>query len=138
MYGYMLQDWTTIQGGAISTVVTQAEAEWLDLARFQDVFFYVEVRSLVKAGATNIQLTFETAPTKDATSFTAMVAALNLPAASTTPSYVPVLASSASLSSFPALTRYVRWTLQANGGTLTGNWSATFRVTCAANSILGG
>jgi hypothetical protein len=134
MYGLMLQDWTTIQGGSVN-IVTQAEADWLDLSRFQDVFFFIEVRALTKAGATNILLYVETAPTKDPMTFQNM-AFVNL-ATGTSPIYVPILASQAS-GGAAGLTRWVRWTLLPSGGTLSGNWSTTFRVTCAANSILGG
>lgn len=137
MYGYLLQDWITIQGNALNSSVTQSEADWMSFQKFQDILFWVEVRAVTLAGATNVNLQFETAPTKDPTAFTAMRAATQL-VSGTTPLLAPVLLSAGAGAGFMPLARWTRWSAFASGGALSGNWSATFRVSCAANNIMRG
>jgi hypothetical protein len=135
MYGYLLQDWITIQGDSSIASITQSEADWMSFQKFQDIMFWTEVRAVTLAGATSMVLQFETAPTKDPTSFVKMQSSVLT--VGNTPIFQPVLLSSATALN-AALARWVRWTLIPTGGTLSGNWSATFCVSCAANTIMGG
>src|SRR5579883_1858565 len=46
MRSYLLQDWTTIRGASTLSTVTQQETDWLDLAPFQDVAFWIDVKEV--------------------------------------------------------------------------------------------
>ncbi len=122
MHAFILQDWTTIRGAATVATVVQGEDNWLDLSAYQDLVFWVDVR---EATGTTVLMTFQTAPTKDESLFTQMVAATTLTAA-TTPTVVKALLSAAAT----PVARYVRW--QIVGPAVA--WDATFRVMVAANS----
>jgi hypothetical protein len=112
----LLQDWTTLEGDPFYTFV-QVRDRWLDLARYGDVVFYLEVRGVA---GNNVTLTYETAPSMDDSLFVGL-ATVQL-AASTTPVITKI-----GLGSNPAvpLARYVRWRLT---GTDASRWSATFRI----------
>src|SRR4051794_20544573 len=117
MYGYILQDWITIRGNSAITTITQSEPDWLGLAAYQDIVFWLDCRELTLGGATNIQMNYETSPTKDDSLFVAMTAASNI-AAATTPAVTKIL-----LSQNPTvpLGRWVRWRLSVSGAA-TSSW----------------
>lgn len=134
MYGFLLQDWTTIRGtggatGAPGLVVTQSESNWVSLQPYQDIIFFLEVREVtVPTGA--ITLAYETSPLKDESLFVAMatVAALAVTPVAITPTKV-ILATTAGV----PLARWVRWKLTST--TTSGAWDATFRIAAAANAV---
>lgn len=130
MYGYTLQDWVTIRGGTTITSITQSEPDWLGLAPYEDVVFWLDVREVNNGGATNVTVLFETAPTKDEALFTPMVAGTAYIA---TPSLTIVKVLLAQNPLCP-VARWVRWRLQMNGTAATA-WDMTFRVLCAANAV---
>jgi hypothetical protein len=131
MYGYMLQDWTTLDVDPAVGAITQTEGDWMSFQAFQDIVFWTDVRAVNVGGGVNVQLAFETAPSKDDTLFVAM-ATVTL-AVSGAPTVTPVLI--AANPSVP-LSRWVRWRLLAGGGPAS-NWGATFRVMCSANQVGG-
>ncbi len=51
MRSFILADWTTVRGQAVSTpsppsMVTQDETTWLDLEQYCDVVIYLDVREV--------------------------------------------------------------------------------------------
>jgi len=124
MFSGFLQDWLTTDGAG-TAAFAQGRADWLDLERFADVIFWLEVRAVSNPGAGNVVLSYETAPAIEESLFQPL-ATVTL-AASATPVVTKV-----QLSSNPAvpLARFVRWKLV---GTAAGNWSVTFRVFAMAN-----
>jgi len=123
MLSGLLQDWTTIEGSGV-TAFTQTRPDWLDLAEYADVLFWLEVRALKKPGAGDVVLAYETAPSLDESLFQPL-GAVTL-TVSATPVRTKVESSSASI----PLARFVRWRL---AGTAAGNWSVTFRIFAMAN-----
>lgn len=118
---WLLQDWTTIQGPASSSI-SQSASKWLNLEGYRDAFFWLEVRAMSTLD-TEIYMNYETAPTVDPTLFTPMVPEF-LMATATTPVVTKVLLSQNPTCPVAGL---VRWRIRQNAG---GSWSATFRVHC--------
>jgi hypothetical protein len=132
MYGYVLQDWITIRGAAgTNTSITQGEQSWMGFAPYQDIVFWLEVREVTLASATNVTVNYETAPSKDESLFLPMVTGVAVTAALATPAVTKVI-----LAQNPTvpLARWVRWKLNLTG-TASASWDMTFRVLCAANAI---
>lgn len=65
MFGYMLQDWVTIQSAASIMNLVQTDDGWMTFDRFQDLTFFVETSAIVLGGATNVALVLESSPTRD-------------------------------------------------------------------------
>ena len=122
MHSYILQDWTTIR--AASGLVTQGESGWLDLAPYQDVMFWVDVREY--SGTTAPHILFQTAPIKEDGLFTSVAGGMADVTLSSVTNPTRVLITS----SVP-IARYVRWQLSGPGSA----WDATFRVLVAANAL---
>jgi hypothetical protein len=124
MHAFILQDWTTIRAGGSSTVtITQQETDWLDLAPYQDVVFWIDIKD-----STNTPTIFmQTSPTLDDSLFQAIISGGTPMAPSGVPAVIPALMASAS-TSIP-LARYLRWQIVG-----TATWDATFRIAIAANS----
>jgi hypothetical protein len=122
MHSFVLQDWTTIRGGAGVTSVTQTETEWLDLSPFQDVVFWIDVREV-----TNVQLILllQTSPTSDDALFQPLIPGMNIVASSS-----PVVVQALMFGASAPLARFVRWQLTCP----TTPWDATFRIVLAANA----
>jgi hypothetical protein len=133
MYGFLVQDWITIRGANSPLVnsIIQTEQNWVSLQPYQDIVFWLEVREVTLSSATNITVNYETAPLKDESLFTAMVAGPVVTAASTTATITKVL-----LSQNPTcpLARWVRWRLAVTG-TPTAAWDMTFRISASANAV---
>jgi hypothetical protein len=132
VYGYLVQDWVTLKGSQTGVTVIQSEADWLSLQAYQDVVFWLEVKSLILAGLTSVTLDYQTAPAKDESLFVSMVTGVTL-AASSVPTITKVL-----LGQNPTvpLARWIRWKLTPNG-TVTGGqeWGVCMRIHCAANAV---
>ena len=129
MYGYLLQDWVTIRGTQANATVIQSEVDWLSLQPYQDVVFWLDVKSIALGGLTSITLDYETAPAKDENLFVKMITTTNLTAATSRQDKV-LLAQNPTV----PLARWVRWKLTPNG-TPTGEYGICFRVYCAANAV---
>ncbi len=126
MFCFPLTTWTTMRGAMTIASITQGEAQWLDLQRFQDIVAWLEVKNITLGAATNITMTYQTAPTKDESLFQPVIAAINMSAGLVKVS--PGLMSSASVPN----ARWLRWVLSATGAP-TSSWDATFRLWIAAN-----
>ena len=129
MYGYVLQDWITIRGQTGLTSVTQTETDWLGLAPYQDVVFWIDVREVTFGGATNIGINLQTAPIKEDALFANMQTF-----GATTNGLTVIPNMSTNTATTVPLARWVRWQLKPNS-TPTGTWDITFRILCAANAV---
>lgn len=122
MHSFVLQDWTTIRGQSSTTNVTQGESGWLDLAPYQDVSIWLDVREV---SGTTPQIFFETSPIKEDGLFQTMVST-NLTTSPSNPYRVPITTANTPVA------RYVRWRIQAAAS---GAWDATFRVLLSADGL---
>jgi hypothetical protein len=130
MHSYVLQDWITIRGQSLNQVVTQGESGWLDLAPYQDLSLWLDVREF--SPATPPIMRFQTAPFKEEGLFVPMYADITiaLTASLTNPYRVPVTAGG----TLCPVARYVRWQVQGPAsGTMP--WDVTFRILCAADAL---
>jgi hypothetical protein len=127
MYTHLLQDWTTLLGTTALRAFTQPENGIVDLSEVQDVVGWLEVKEVSPATGV-LQMSYQTAPTKDEALFVAMVPAVRVtgPGVTTT-----VMFKNASV---VPLTRWVRWQLGVTSAT---TWDITFRIYLSCN-IVGG
>jgi len=130
MYSYLLQDWTSPKVAAADGSLIQSEADWLSFQPYQDIIFYVECKGVDTGGTDHIALTFETSPSKDESMFQKMTEVHLDPGTVGTVQIAKVI-----LSQNPdvPLARFVRWRLKTDSAST--DWSATFRVYCAANAV---
>jgi hypothetical protein len=125
MHSFVLQDWITIRGTTGATIY-QGESSWLDLAPYQDVSFYVDIREFTPSSVTIPQMGFQTAPLKEEVLFQDMLAAFTCTLSPANPYRVPITTSSCPVA------RYVRWKLVGPAAT---PWDVTFRVLVAADAL---
>jgi hypothetical protein len=126
MHGYTLQDWTTIRGAAGALTMTQEENGWLDLTPYQDVVFWVDVKSALVTAT----MTLQTSPSKDDALFLPLASGVVLPpGGNAAPTVVSALMVTALSPNVP-LARWVRWQLVGSSGP----WDVTFRILASANS----
>lgn len=130
MYGYVLQDWITVRGGAIADII-QGESTWMGFSSFQDIVIWLDVREITSPG-TSLTWNYETAPSKDNNLFTVMASNVitTLTPGVQTPLQKVILASNPAV----PLATWVRWRLSPAGATVP--WDATFRILCAANRVV--
>jgi hypothetical protein len=128
MHSYVLQDWITIRGQSASQVIAQGESAWLDLAPYQDLSLWLDVREVSQTSPA-VLMQFQTAPFKEEGLFQAMLAtAISITLAPSNPYRVPITTTACPVA------RYVRWQLTGpTSGTLP--WDVTFRVLCAADAL---
>lgn len=122
MYGFVLQDWITMSFPGTGAVI-QNESDWLAFSSFQDIAFWVDVRT-VSAGTVTIAL--QTAPTKDEALFS-LITNCSVAAAGSGITVVKNV-----LSSNPAvpLSTWVRWSLSPSVLS-----TITFRILASANRV---
>lgn len=116
-YVTLIQDWLTIQNNGASTVI-QAEDQWLDMADFLDVIFYVSTQQVT---GTTPTLNLKTSPSRD----DALFATMQTQVLAATTNYT--LINRFAVATVP-LSRWVRWEL--TGTTI----SVTFRIYAAATT----
>lgn len=126
MHSFVLQDWITIRGVANGTVA-MSESAYLDLTPYQDVIIWVDCREFT---GTTPAISFQTAPIKDETLFTATGGTISGPNNFTTAGVQVYKSILSALSGGYPVSRWLRWYI--SGGTAA--WDATFRVLIAANS----
>jgi hypothetical protein len=123
MIGLVVRDWQTVRVDSTQTTFVQPACEWLDLASFEDVSLWLEVRSVQAPGTgVTVDIHYETSPNRDDLAFKAM-ASFTL-AAATGPTVTNVI-----LDRNPTtpLARWFRFKLKAVNGP-TGRWGACFRL----------
>jgi len=133
MFGYVLQDWTTIRAQSNTVTVVQNESDWMGFSSFQDMVFWIDTREATLPASSNIALSIQTSPTKDEVLFQTMVTANFAPASYAaglvTPLPKVILAQGPSV----PLATWVRWSLALTAGT--GAWDLTFRILVSANRV---
>ena len=132
MYGYLLQDWTTIRGSTLQLSppgVTQSEGDWMSFQPYQDIVFWLEVKSVTLGGLTSVTLDYETAPAKDESLFVKMITTTTLTAPINRQDKV-LLAQNPTV----PLSRWVRWRL-TYVGTSTSEYGLCFRIFASANAV---
>jgi hypothetical protein len=133
VYGYLVQDWISIRGSTTGVAgpppVTQSEADWMSFQPYQDIVFWLEVKSWVSGALTSVTLDYETAPAKDESLFVKMITTTNITAAVSRQDKV-LLAQNPTV----PLARWVRWKLTWNG-TATSEYGICFRLHAAANAV---
>lgn len=134
MFGFVLQDWTTIRGNNTAGItINQNESDWMGFSSFQDMVFWIDTREATFSSAT-IALNLQTSPSKDEVLFQTMFSA-SLASVSWGPGLVlnggvlprVILAQSPSV----PLATWVRWQLTQSGAT--APWDLTFRILVSAN-----
>ena len=136
MYGYLVQDWITIRGsttGASPPTVTQSEADWMSFQPYQDIVFWLEVKSWTAGGLDSVTLDYQTAPAKDESLFVKMITTAPITAAITRRDKV-LLAQITAASTDVPLARWVRWKLTWDG-TAASEYGLCFRIHAAANAV---
>lgn len=117
-----LEDWMTARAGGASpgtVTITQSESSWLDVQEFYNAVFWLDVKEATLSGATPIvQLTVQTAPSKDDSLFVPVALFTMAPG-------VSVTVAQKDTATLP-LMRWLRWSLSAP--TASSTWDATFRV----------
>lgn len=129
MENFVFQDWTIARGSGTAPYVQEAK-DWLGLSSYQDVVFYLDIRSIQLSPTTGLSWNFQTAPTKDEKLFQTMTT-LQISGVPTSVRVLPVITSAGGAN--PPLATWVRWQIVPNGGTTT--WSTAFRVLVAANRV---
>ncbi len=127
MYCFVMQPWQVIRGQSIVTTVTQTEANWLDLTSYQDVVAWLDCKEFNAGGGTNVQMAYQTAPTKDDSLFLPIVSPFNVALGVTTTVMLKDVVTN-------TLTRWLRWQLTVTGSP-SSVWDATFRIFIAANVV---
>lgn len=123
MYGFVLQDWTTMSFPGGASPVIQNESDWLAFSSFQDIAFWVDVRS-VTAGAVTIDL--QTAPTKDDVLFKVITGCT----VSAGGAAITVVKNILSTNPATPLATWVRWVLTPSVAS-----TITFRILASANRV---
>lgn len=122
MYGYVLQDWITMALPAGGTTI-QNESDWLGFSSFQDIVFWVEVKT-VSAGTVTINL--QTAPTKDDVLFNTLTNCTVGATGATNTVLKNILSTNPAI----PLATWVRWTLSGSVAA-----TITFRILASANRV---
>jgi hypothetical protein len=127
MYTFLAQPWITIRGQTTVTTITQSERCWLDLTPYQDLTAFLECKEVSAGGGTNVQIAYQSAPTKDEPLFLPIVAAFNLVTGATPTVMLKDLVST-------PISRWFRWQLTVTGSPSSA-WDATFRLWLSANVV---
>lgn len=129
---FLMQPWITLRGSVSSpnavTQITQDDALWLDLSRYADAAFWVDVCGVTNAAGNGaVTLSFESSPSTDETGFRAVAPALTLaPSTDGLGNVVPSLVKTTRSSITAPLTRWTRWRVTATG--TSGTWEVSFRI----------
>lgn len=119
----LMQDWTDLEGSGNGEVI-QSASKWLDVRGYQDIIFYLDVRTVTSV-ATEVRMHYQTAPEVDPSLFTNMVADFPL-SVTTSPVVTKVLLSRNPTVPVAGL---VRWRISVTAG---GAWKVEFRIHCVA------
>jgi hypothetical protein len=133
---FELQPWVTIRANASGPApwpavlsVTQDEGGWVDLMRFADAAFWVEVAEVTQPTGGTVQLTIESSPSPDEPLFKPVAQPVNVAPVTdpTTNGTIPLLVRTARTPTTVPLSRWTRWRVSVTPGA-TGPWDVTFRI----------
>jgi len=111
-------EYLTLRGDSSVTSLVQPEPKWLDLAGFQDVVAFLEVKESSPVGAT-IQMNYQTSPARADDLFVRMTGAVDMTVLGLT--VTQMLKDSIT----NPLARFFRWNISFSGA---GTWDITFRL----------
>jgi hypothetical protein len=133
MHSIVSQDWVTIRGQSASepATITQGTNGWLELAAYQDVVAWLDVRELTLSGGT-VQMAYQTAPSADESLFAMMSGPLATVPFS--PSVGVTVTTLLKQQLTAPLARWFRWQLTTSG-TFSTAWDITFRLFLSANVL---
>ena len=120
MHALLFQNWVTLSTTPDFLTITQGATSWLDVAAFEDLVFFLEVK--LQSGVATVN--YQTAPVPEEAAFVTMLPSVPLVAGVRADR---VLASNAQV----PVARHLRW--QLTGSAI----SATFRIWVAAYSLEG-
>jgi hypothetical protein len=124
-----MQEWITLRGQSSITTVNQTEANWMDVSAFPDIVAWLEVHEVSSGGGGSVQLTYQTAPSKDAALFVPAAGAIVVANGTT-------ITSMLKASAVTPMSRWLRWQLSVTG-TPTSAWDAVFRIFISAMAAPG-
>lgn len=128
---FTLQPWLTIRGDASATLpvrsIAQDETGWLDLSRYADAGFWVNVAGVTWPTGGPVLLNLEASPVKDERTFKAIAPPLILAPQAANGVVVPYFVRTIRTPITAPLSKYTRWRLSVPTGT-TGKWDATFSI----------
>lgn len=134
---FLLQRWTTIRGDASANfpvrTITQDESAWIDLSRFGDAAFWIDVSGVNLPITGLVSLTLESSPVRDEGYFKPVALPLTLIPQAVNGAVVPYLVRTVRTPTTVPLTRWTRWRLSVPGGA-GGKWDATFAIRGAGGS----
>lgn len=127
--GFLLQPWVTIRGdSAVVKSVTQDDALWMDLRRFADAGFWIDVSGVTNpSGGGVVFLNLEGSPTLDEADFRAVAPPLQLsPHGDANGAVTSLFIKTVRAASTVPLSRYTRWRISTTG--TSGVYDASFRI----------
>ena len=130
MFGYVLQNWTTIRAQTGGTTIIQDEDDWMGFSSFEDIVFWIDMREATVPASQTLTLALQSSPSKDEALFQTMVSAAWTSASSAglvTPLPKVIQAQAPAV----PLATWLRWQLSLSAGA--SPWDITFRVLLAAN-----
>lgn len=109
--------------------MTQEDGGWVDLQRFADAAFWVEVAEVTQPTGGTVQLTIESSPSLDENMFRPAAQPVAIAPVTDPISFgtIPLLVRTARTPTTVPLSRWTRWRLSVTPGS-TGPWDATFRI----------
>jgi len=119
---FRLTDWVVVQGASTIGSITQSADSWLDLADYEDVQLYIDIKD---TGAFTVTMNYETSLTRQEQGFVAVVPPFAMSAG------LRVDQAPFSLALNP-VARFLRWRVSQT--TATSTWQATFRIWVLAYS----
>ncbi len=131
MYGVLMQEYTSVSGDPTVPSVVQGEDFWLNTGPYQDAIFWIDVKSVITNGAATLNLSVETAPSKDDSAFLPCVPGFSISAATAPVVKLALMSSGAATS--PPISNWIRWKLSPGSGG-TAPRIVTFRIWVSLNS----
>ena len=131
-----LQPWVTIRANASGPSpwppvlsVTQEDSGWIDLSRYADAAFWVDVAEVTQPSGGTVLLNIESSPSLDETCFKPVCQPIAISPITdpTSSGVVPLLVRTARTPTTVPLSKWTRWRLSVTAGS-SGPWDATFRV----------
>lgn len=130
MFGFVIESMRSVRVAPTRETYVQEESGWLDLAPFEDLTLWCDVKSIAAQGVdVTIDMLYEMAPTREDRLFRANVTVPLDP----TPAVNPVVSPFILDRGLP-IARWFRWSLYM-AGLPSAPWGATFRLFATATPV---
>lgn len=131
MHTYVLQDWMTVQFPSTGlTTVLQPSDGWLNLERYKDVQFWIDVANIEPAGGT-VTLIIQHAPVRDEFLFYPSMTSITVTTPGVTVRSIMFDYACATVGVNMPISKWLRWKLTGPSAA----WAITFRVIVSAGGI---